>query len=139
MIGYKTKFYRSTDGVSFSQIAKLIDMENYEISRDTFEKTLIDNSDGADGYKSYGAGLKDAGEVSLTLEWSPTDTGQQDLSGDLDTDADRWYRVEYPDGTTATFKALLTGWGKSLPIAERITRNCKFKLSGKPTVSAVGV
>lgn len=135
MNGYGTKFYRSTDNVTFTQISGLIDLEPPEITRETYETTLIDNSDSANGYKTFAGALRDAGELSLNLAWDPDATGQQDLESDLSTDSARYYRVLYSEGTTITFCAVLTGFGQAVPINDRITRSCKFKLSGPITVA----
>lgn len=132
MHGYGTKFYRSTDNSTFTQVAGLIDVETPEISRETYETTLMDNSDSANGWKKFKGALLDPGELSLTLEWDADDSGQTALRADLEVDDPRYYRVEYPGGETFSFEAVLTSFGQSTPIADRITRSCKFKLSGEP-------
>lgn len=132
MHGYGTKFYRSTDNTTFTQVSGLIDVETPEISRETYESTLMDNSDSANGWKKFKGALLDAGELSLTLEWDAADSGQVALRTDLETDLARYYRVEYPGGETFSFEAILTAFGQATPIADRITRTCKFKLSGEP-------
>ena len=135
MYGYGTTFSRSTDNSVFTQVAGLIDLEPPEVTRETYEKTLMDNSDSANGYKTFAGALRDSGELSITLEWDADDSGQTALAGDLDTDAARYYRVTYPGSETATFEAVLTSWGQAVPIGDRITRTCKFKLSGSITVA----
>ncbi|WP_444907876.1 phage tail tube protein [Microbulbifer sp. SSSA008] len=132
--GYKTKFYRSDDGSSYSQVAGMLDIEPGEESRGSVEMTAID---GTSGYMDYDpSGLRDPGEASITLIWKESDSGQQALRSDYDSDSNKYYKVEYPEGTTVEFLGHITGWGKAVPKDDKITRTVKFKISGKPSVTA---
>ena len=133
MIGYGTKFYRSPDDVTYTQVARLLSVEVAEASRGSVENTEIDQPD---KYKTFEPGLIDAGETSLSLTWDEGDAGQVLLRGDFESDALVYYRVEYPDGSTVDYHGFITGWGAPVAIEEKITRNVKFKISGKPTVIA---
>jgi len=77
--------------------------------------------------------MRDNGEISLTLHWNPDDAGQQALRADLETDSPRYYRITYPDATTISMRAVLSSWGQAVPVDNRITRTCKFKVSGPIT------
>ena len=133
MKGYGTKFLRSPDDVTYTQVAGLLDVEPGETVRGSYETTTID---GTDKYKKFEPGLLDAGEVSLTLIFDPADSGQTTLAADLEDDTLRYYRVEYPDGTTVDYHGFLTGWGTPTPMEDKITRTVKFKVSGKPVVTS---
>lgn len=132
--GYKTKFYRSDDGgTTYDQVAGMLDIEQNEVTRGSSDVTPID---GSSGYMDYDpVGLRDAGEVSLSLIWKKGDTGQAALAADLETDDNVNYQIEYPDGTTVEFLGHITGWGGAIPKDDKITRTVKFKLSGKPVVT----
>lgn len=133
--GYKTQFLRSDDGVAYTQVAGLLDIEPGEESRGSSDVTTID---GTSGYMDFDpVGLRDAGEVSITLIWNEGDTGQQALRGDYDSDTNGYYQVLYPDGTEVEFVGHITGWGVAVPKDDKITRTVKFKISGKPTVTTV--
>jgi len=84
------------------------------------------------------SGLRDAGEISITLIWKEGDSDQQTLRADYDSDINKHYRVEYPGGTTVEFTGHITGWGKAVPKDDKITRTVRFKISGKPSVTAGG-
>ncbi|WHI52984.1 phage tail tube protein [Microbulbifer sp. MLAF003] len=132
--GYKTKFSRSDDGSSYTPVAGMLDIDPGEESRGSVEMTPID---GTSGYMDYDpSGLRDAGEVSITLIWNESDSGQQALRADYDSDTNKYYQIEYPEGTTVEFTGHITGWGKAVPKDDKITRTVKFKISGKPTVTA---
>lgn len=135
MNGYNTKFYRSEDNVTFTQVPGLMEIEPPEISRDTYETTLMDNSDNANGYKAYEGAMRDAGELSVTLAYQPENAAQNALVEDVDADDARYYRIEYPDGTTVSFRAIATSLGSTLTRDDRVTRNFKFKVSGPVTVA----
>lgn len=133
--GYKTKFLRSPDGTTYTQVAGLLDIDLFEITRGSSDNSPID---GTDGYMQFDpVGLRDPGEVSLTLIWNESDTGQQALRTDLDGDNNGYYKVVYPDGTEVEFIGHITGWGMAVPKDDKITRTVKFKLSGKPEVTEV--
>lgn len=133
MKGYGTKFYRSTDDITYTQVANLLNVALSEYSRGSIENTTID---GTTGFKTFEPGLIDAGEVSLTLVWDVANTEQIALAADLESDTLRYYRVEYPDGTEVDMYGFITGWGDSIEIEEKVMRNVKFKISGKPVVTA---
>lgn len=131
--GYKTKFYRSNDGSSYTQVAGLLDVDPGEESRGSSDVTPID---GTSGYMDFEpVGLRDAGEVSLTLKWNPSDSGQAALRSDFDADTNFYYQIEYPEGTTVELTGHITGWGQAVPKDGQITRTVKFKISGKPSIT----
>jgi hypothetical protein len=132
--GYKTKFKRSADaGVTYTQVAGLIEIEPHEVTRGSVETTTLDDDS---GYKTFTpSGLADAGEVSCTLEWNEADTEQGALAADLDAAGNGYYQILYPEGETVSFRGHVTSWGKAVPVEDRITRTVKFKLSEKPTVA----
>ncbi|MBL4869159.1 MAG: hypothetical protein JKY67_22590 [Pseudomonadales bacterium] len=132
MKGYGTKFLRSTDDVTYTQIANLLDVEVGESSRGSIENTTLDQ---ADQFKTFEPGMIDAGELSLSLIWDIADAGQVLLKADLENDTLMYYRVEYPDGTTVDYHGFVTGMSAPVAMEDKITQTVKFKVSGKPTVT----
>ena len=132
MKGYGTKFLRSADNITFTQIANLLSIDVAESSRGSIENTTID---GTDKYKTYEPGLIDAGEVSLSLIWAIADAGQVLLQADLENDTLMYYQVEYPDGTTVTYNGFVIGLSAPTAIEEKITQTVKFKVTGKPVIA----
>ncbi|WP_445366206.1 hypothetical protein ACJJJB_10535 [Microbulbifer sp. ANSA001] len=41
--------------------------------------------------------------------WKESDSGQQALRGDYDSDTNKHYKIEYPEGTTVEIIAHITG------------------------------
>ncbi|AQQ67489.1 hypothetical protein Mag101_07430 [Microbulbifer agarilyticus] len=131
--GYKTQFHRSDDGVAYTQVAGLLDVDPGEESRGSDDVTPID---GTSGYMDFDpVGLRDAGEHSLTFIWNEGDAGQAALRADFDSDTNCYYKVVYPEGTEVEFVGHITGWGKAIPKDSKMTRTVKVKVSGKPAVT----
>ena len=128
MIGSGTKFYRSDDKLAWTRIANILDLTPPEESRNSSEKTFLDNDT---NYKEFEPGMIDPGELSLVLEFNLADAGQAKLKEDKSTKANIWYKTEYPDGSSDIMSAHITGWGKSVPKEETIQRTVKFKISGE--------
>ena len=128
MIGAGTKFYRSDDGVLFERVSNILELTPQEETRTSSEKSYLDSES---GYKEFEPGMTDPGELSLALEFDINDVGQEKLKADKGTKTNIWYRTEYPDASTDTFKGHITGWGKAVPKEETIQRTVKFKLSGE--------
>jgi len=128
MIGSGTKFFRSNDGVTYTRIAKLLDITPAEQTRSSSEKSYLDSDD---SFKRFEPGTTDPGELSAILEFDSKDTGQQALKDDKQTKSNFFYKIEYPDGSYDSFEAHITGWGKSVTKEETIQRTVKFKLSGE--------
>ena len=109
--------------------AKIKDMSTPEESRDTSEDAYIDDEY---GYKEFVAGMKDAGEFSITLKWNQTDVGQVALSAAFEGDGTIFGQITFKDGSKFTYFGIVTGRGLEVPKNETITRTYKIKLSGKP-------
>lgn len=136
-IGAGTTHSVSTDATSVEDAsatwintAKIKDMSAPEESRSTSEDSYIDEES---GYSEFVSGMKDAGEMSLTLKWNETDVGQVALNNAFEsTDGDIYGRITFKSGTTFTYKGVLTGRGIEIPKNETITRTYKVKISGAP-------
>lgn len=134
MNGQGTTFSRSADGTTWVAYADVADISAPEITRSSSENGYI--SDTA-GYKEFEPGMKDPGEMEVTLKWLPGDANQALLRNDLDTNDNLHYRIDYPDGSKHTFMGHITSWGINLSKEETIMRKVKFKVSG-PITETVG-
>lgn len=114
---------------TFVNTAKLKDLGAPEESRDTSEDAYIDE---VSGYKEFVAGMKDAGEISLTLKWNESDVGQIVLNTAFEGDGEVYGQITFTTGAKFTYRAVVTGRGIEVPKNETITRTYKLKLSGKP-------
>ena len=130
-LGKGTQFLREDDGTpgTYNAAARLIELGDISPTRDTTDNTAHDSPA---GHKEFLAALKDYGEVSLTLDFLPANTENQKLRADFDVDTPHSYRIIWPDGdsTTATFDALVIGYGVQTPLEDKVRRTFNLKISG---------
>jgi len=70
--GLRTKFYRSEDGTLFEEIAQIASIQPAQPEREVAE---VDELDPPGDVRKKLAGLIDAGEVVVTLNFDPTNQG----------------------------------------------------------------
>lgn len=126
MIGASSRFYRSDDGTTWTQVAKVLDLTPPSLTRGSTENTYLED---AGSTKSYEPGIIDPGECDLVLEWDKADAAQVALKSDFETKSNFHYGIRYPDNTFDTWQGHMTEWGKELPKEETIKRKVKFKLA----------
>jgi predicted secreted protein len=137
---FGTQFKRDTTGAGvFAAIASITDISGPERSREEIEVTAHDSPD---GYKEYVKGLKDGGEVTLTLNYDPGQSTHRDLDGDFEEKDLRAYQVVVlpgdADQLTVQFNGLITSMGEEYPIDDKMEMEVTFKISGKPTRTYAG-
>lgn len=134
IIGLGTKFQRegATPG-TFEDIAQVVSITPPQSEADDVE---IEELDPADGYKRYLPGLLDAGEVSLTLNFDPANTGHNALLSDHQNRATKNYRIVLPDGYQWTFSGYVKSFApQEISAGEVIQAEVTIKVSGKPTLA----
>lgn len=133
-IGQATVLSHSTDGVSYTPVAKLTEIGEYGVGEG--DDIDITNHDSPDGFREYARGLVDAGEASFTGIWEGAASQQLPADGILDgptTDLD-YFRIVSPD-SLGTFEC--RGYWKSFNLNPQLDDVLEFtgaiKFSGKPT------
>lgn len=132
---FGTQFLRDTTGAgNFAVIAKITDISGPSKEREAIETTAHDSPD---QYREFIKGLKDGGEVTLTLNYDPSDSTHSDLEADFEEDPLRDYQVKILPGDanekTWQISALITALGDEFPHDGKMEREVTFKISGKPT------
>ena len=107
-LGLGSEFQRegATQG-QYETIGYVASITPPQMEREVVE---VEDLDPPDGVRQKLAGVIDAGEVSLTLNFDPTETGHTALEGDFFAGTPRSYRIKLPNGKGWTFDALVTGW-----------------------------
>lgn len=123
------------DGASpevFATIGNVTSVSGPEIERETYDITAHDS---VDGWREFIGGLKDAGEVSIEVNYDPTK--HDDLIGDFEDTEARTYQMVFP-GTLGQwqFAAFLSGFSQEAPVDDKLSAEIKFKVTGKPTITA---
>ena len=118
------------------EVAQVTDISGPGYSLETVDVTA---HDGATYYREYVAGLIDAGEVSMELNFDPNGTTHKNaVGGVLYTMEQRtlasWTLV-FPDTTDVDFSAFVTKFEPGAPYDDKLTASATLKISGKPTWS----
>lgn len=134
ILGLGTKFQRegATAG-TFVDVAQVASITPPQSEADDVE---IEELDPTDGFKRFLPGLIDAGEVPLTLNFDPADTGHTALLTDHQTRATKNYRIVLPDGSQWTFSGYVKSFApQEIAAGEVIQAEVTIKVSGKPTLA----
>lgn len=135
---FGTQFLRDSNGAgSYTVIANVSDLAGPSRSREAIEVTAHDSPH---QYREFVKGLKDGGEVTLTLNYDPGESTHTALDADFEEDELRNYQIIVLPGEadehTWTFSGLITDLSDSFPVDDRMEREVTFKISGKPTLAA---
>ncbi len=100
--------------------------------------TTLDTTTLSSTAKEFVPGLKDNGEVSLSVNFVPGDAGQQQMIDDQENLTMAVYRITYADkkptgGTTATFNAYVTNFSPSIGVDALSTADVSLRVSGGVT------
>ncbi|MFJ4687053.1 phage tail tube protein [Streptomyces sp. NPDC088789] len=137
---FGTTFKRDSTGAgTFVAIANVSDISGPERSREAIEVTAHDSPD---QYREFAKGLKDGGEVTITLNYDPADPSHTSLDADFEEKDLRAYQVVILPGDvdehTWDFRALITDIGDAFPHDDKMEREVTVKISGKPTLTPTG-
>ncbi|MBB4987496.1 phage tail tube protein [Streptomyces nymphaeiformis] len=137
---FGSQFLRDSTGAgSFAVVANVTDISGPSRSREAIEVTAHDSPA---KYREFIKGLKDGGEVEITLNFDPGNATHSALDGDFEEDDLRNYQVIIlpgePDEHTWSFSALITDLGEKYPTEGQMERTATFKISGKPTLTPTG-
>ena len=131
-IGHGSAFHRSSDGTSagtFSSVGACRDINPPTLARDAVEST---DNESEDGFREYIGGLKDAGEVSFEITFDPASAETTAFMLDYTTATPGYYKIVFPDASEWGFAGLLTSYAPVAAMADKMTANVTYKLSGKP-------
>lgn len=106
-------------------------------SADTIDVTTLDNQD---GYKEFIGGFKDGGEVSLSGYFDYADEGQKALYAAFESGEVTECEIVFPTSMACkwTFSGVVTAVETGAELDGAISFSCTVKVSGKPTLAAVG-
>lgn len=105
-----------------------------ELTADTIDTTTLD-SDG--GYKEFIGGFKDAGEVTISGNFEPSDiTGQNAMYAAFESGNTIAFQILFPAslGASWSFNGVVTGFSTSAELEDLVSFEATIKVSGKPTL-----
>jgi predicted secreted protein len=132
-LGVGTVFSRSeTETGTYTALAEVLNIDGPTMTRDTPEVTNLD-SEG--GYKEFIAGFRDAGNITLPMNF--THVTYEAMLDDFEDDSAKWYRIDMPNTqkTRLQFQGLVTSCPVSIQTASQVTSNVSIKISGKVELS----
>lgn len=119
-------------------VAEITDISLPELSRDTVEVT---HHESPNKWRERIKILKDAGEVSLTINYIPSNSTHNASTGVLsdfanDTTNDTW-TIVFPDsaGTTWSFAGAVTKFSPKAPIDGQLSADVTIQVMGQPTLA----
>jgi predicted secreted protein len=137
--GYGAQFRRwnanpdnSSQG-AWEKIAEVISIEGPGMDRETIDTTSLDNTD---GYRSFIGGLRDAGEVTLSMNFRRDN--YEKMKNDYEADGVQNYEIVLPDedNTSLEFEGVVTGVPITVNTDDRVTSDVTIKVSGKPVLNS---
>jgi hypothetical protein len=133
-IGFGVLF-KVGDGAA-TEVFTTLDVEVTNIQPPGYSREAVDatHTQSPDNFREYIAGLMDAGEVQIEMNFVPAATDPVVtvlLAGKQN------YQLLFPGVATWTFAAICTNYQPSAPIEGKMTASATFKVSGKPTLAAV--
>ena len=135
--GTLLKMGDGADPEIFTAIAEVANISGPSLSMDTIDVT---NHSSTDGWREFIGGLLDGGEISLDINYQPTEGTHDFTTGllkNMSNKTVRNFQLVFPDGssTTWSFSALITAFEPSEPIDNKLSAAVTLKLAGKPTLA----
>jgi len=127
---------RRTAPTTFASMGELVDITANTVTREVKDAT---HHGSPDKYREFISGLRDGGEVALTLHYPVGGLHAAGAKTDFDADAPNDYEIELPApfSEIVSLAGLITEIGPSTPLDDKMVYGVKIKVSGKPTWAAV--
>lgn len=127
----------ATPTEGFTTIAEVTNIGGPGFSMDTPDVT---SHSSANKWREFIAGLLDAGEVTFTINFIPTNATHSQTSGllkDMKNRTKRNFQLVFPDSgaTTWTLPTFITGFEPGEPIDNALTADVTLKVAGEPTLA----
>ena len=129
VLGYNVDF-SIYNGSAYVQVAEVTNITWPGYKRDAIDVTYMDSGG---QFREYIAGLMDAGECSVEMNWLPSAT---DVILAALTAGVGQFKLTYNNGVNLVFKAVVTGYTMQSPLGEKLSATATFKVTGQPTWAA---
>jgi predicted secreted protein len=124
---------------AWTTVAEVKNITPPAYARDTQEAT---HTESPDGYREFVSGLRDAGEISVELNFVPDSDTTDMVFASFDSDELQQVRILFRDGSQSgpsptcskfTASGFITGFTTEGPLDDVMSGTVNFKISGKPT------
>lgn len=138
-LGYGAKFQtgNGSSPESFTDLAYVTSITPPNMSRDAID---VSHMQSPDAWREFIAGMKDAGEVTLELNFKPGGTAFLAMLAEFNTasaSATQTRRVLWTGGSYLEFEGFLTGFEPETPMDDKQVASATFKVSGRPYLTQV--
>lgn len=133
MDGFGTTLSRgngATPTEIFTAVAGVTNIGGPGLSRETID---VSGHDSPDGWREFVGGLKDAGEISLDINYRPS--AHDAFVEDLSDEEPRNYKLVFPDGTEWAVAVVLTAFEPTAPFDDKLSASITLKVSGPPEIT----
>jgi len=131
-----TQFQRGDGGTpeSFTIVAEITAINGPGLSLEFLDITHMQSDD---EYREVLPSFKDAGEISLDLNFVPSDSTQQDLMTDFNNRTKRNFKIIFPDAgnTTWSFSGYVTGYSISGSVGDKWSGSITIKVTGSISIT----
>jgi hypothetical protein len=83
--------------------------------------------------KEFLMGLPDEGSISLSINWEPSDNGQQAVIAARKARTEKDFKITYSDSSTATFKGYVLGLSSSGAVDGKIDGSITIRITDEVT------
>lgn len=135
-IGYGSAFAVGDGGSPevFTDLAEVTNITGPNVVRETVDATHMASPN---RYREFIAGLIDAGEVSVEMNYVPGGATEILLNGCLEQVAVRNYRITAPNAEVLAFSGFCTSRSAAIPLDDKMTMSATFKVSGDPAFMSI--
>ena len=129
----------TANGTTFSYDSQAI-ADIVSISAPSISIATIDTTSIADVYRTFLAGTIDSGEMSLSVQYDPNETGSAKLEEAWEATASAAPQskacvITFSDGSTYSFAAILTGMQVTAATDALVEASITLKVTGAITVA----
>ena len=128
-IGYSTLFGIKNGGGTYDDVAEVTSVKPPSYARDAIDATHMQSPN---SFREYIAGLMDAGEVSLTINYVPSTS---DVIIAAMTAGAGNFQITMPNSVKFQFAGIVTAYEPDAPLDDKMSASITIKVSGKPVLA----
>jgi predicted secreted protein len=136
-IGHGSFFRMVNVGVSPLALAALDEVIEIGPPNETIDLIDATHMQSPDRRREFISGLKDGGDATVVLNYIPGNTSESIILAAKTAAVAVGCQIEFPDGSTWDFDAIVTGYEPSLPIDDKMTLTVTMKVTGATDITAV--
>lgn len=126
-----------SDGAESPTFVKIAEVVTVTWPNITSEDVEVTHHESPDRTREYIQGLKDAGEITATINWIPMDASSDMLLGLLSSGAKRQMQVITTNGYQAQFLGYVKGFESPQDVGSQLQATVTIRVSSAPVLTDV--